>query len=70
MPEDFNASYFHHADKRTLTTIELHSTKAKVLTDQPKDSYTIEDVDGQKVLKITNTARFWDKSNYLVVQID
>lgn len=70
LPEDFDTSYFHRADKRTLTTIELHSTKAKLITDQPSDSYTIEDVDGQKVLRITNTARFWDKSNYLVVQID
>lgn len=70
LPEDFDTSYFHRADKRTLTTIELHSTKAKLVTDQPSDSYTIEDVDGQKVLRITNTARFWDKSNYLVVQID
>jgi chromosome segregation ATPase len=70
LPSDFDASYFHRADKRTLTTIELHSTKAKVVTDQPTDSYTIEDVDGQKILRITNTARFWDKSNYLVVQID
>lgn len=70
LPADFDTSYFHRADKRTLTTIELHSTKAKVVTDQPADSYTIMDVDGQKVLKITNTARFWDKSNYLVVQTD
>lgn len=70
LPEDFDTSYFHRADKRTLTTIELHSTKAKLVTDQPADSYTIEEIDGQKVLKITNTARFWDKSNYLVVQID
>ena len=70
MPEDFDPSYFHRADKRTLTTIELHSTKAKVVTDQPTDSYKIEDVEGQKVLRITNTARFWDKSNYLVIQTD
>ena len=70
LPSDFDASYFHRADKRTLTTIELHSTKAKVVTDQPTDSYTIEDVDDQKILRITNTTRFWDKSNYLVVQID
>ncbi len=70
LPEDFDNSYFHRADKRTLTTIELHSTKAKVMTEQPADSYKIEDMDGQKVLKITNTARFWDKSNYLVIQTD
>lgn len=70
LPADFDTSYFHRADKRTLTTIELHSTKAKVMTDQPADSYQIVDQDGQKVLKIKNTARFWDKSNYLVIQTD
>lgn len=70
LPEDFDTSYFHRADKRTLKTIELHSTKAKVVTDQPTDSYRIEEIDGLKILRIIDTARFWDKSNYLVVQID
>lgn len=70
MPSDFNSGFFRAGDKRTLSTIDLHSKKAKVLTNQPADSYVIEDVDGQKVLKITNAARFWEKSNYLVIQID
>lgn len=70
MPSDFNANFFRAGDKRTLSTIDLHSKKAKVLTNQPADSYSIEDVNGEKVLKITNAARFWEKSNYLVIQID
>ena len=70
MRGDFDSNYFTAADKRTLTEIPLHSKKAKVMTSQPADSYTIVDADGQKVLRITNPAKFWQTSNYLVIQID
>lgn len=71
LPSDFDKSFFTQADKRTLTSIPLHSTKAKIITNaQPKDSYVIEDENGQKVLKITNPAQFWATSNYVVIQID
>ena len=70
MEGDFDRNFFTTADKRTLTTIPLHSDKAKVLTNQPESSYVIEDVDGQKVLRITNPASFWSLSNYLVVQMN
>lgn len=68
---DFDQSYFSRGDKRTLTIIPLHSKKAKVLTSQPADSYTIETTaEGQKILHITNPTKFWQMTNYLVVQID
>jgi len=71
MPEDFEQSYFTVGDKRTLTSLDLHSKKAKVLTNQPTDSYTITEApNGNKVLKITSPARFWSVSNFLVIQID
>lgn len=71
MDGDFDKTFFITRDKRTLTQIPLHSTKAKVLTSyQPKDSYEIVDVNGQKVLRILNPAKFWGVSNYLVVQVD
>lgn len=63
-------SYFTKADKRTLNEIPLHSKKAKVLTNHDPSSYTIEDVNGMKVLKITNKDLFWKYTNYLVVQVD
>ena len=63
-------SYFTKADKRTLNEIPLHSKKAKVLTNHDSSSYTIEDVNGMKVLKITNKDLFWKYTNYLVVQVD
>ena len=70
MEGDFDRNFFTTADKRTLTTIPLHSNKAKVLTNQPESSYVIEDQGGQKVIRVTNPDSFWSLSNYLVVQID
>lgn len=71
MKGDFAQSYFTTGDKRTLTTIPLHSKKAKVLTGQPADSYSIDTTgDGSKILRITNPSKFWQLTNYLVIQID
>ena len=63
-------SYFTKADKRTLNEIPLHSKKAKVLTTHNKLSYSIEDANGMKIIKIHDPATFWEFSNYLVVQVD
>lgn len=70
MEGDFNANFFTRADKRTLPSIDLNASEARVLTNQPTDSYTIADVNGHKVLQITNPAKFWSLSNYLVIQIN
>lgn len=69
MEGDFDRKFFTRADKRTLTQIDLNSTKAEVLTKQPAGSYTIDDVNGHKVLRITNPAQFWSLTNYLVIKI-
>lgn len=71
LPGDFDKSFFNQADKRTLTTIPLHSKKAKVVSNaQPAGSYEIVDVNGQKVLRILSPSQFWGTSNYVVIQID
>ncbi|MDE5726569.1 MAG: hypothetical protein K2H94_00400 [Duncaniella sp.] len=70
MKGDFDLDYFTAADKRNLTEITTHAKKAQVMTSQPKDSYVIEDVNGQKVIRITNPAKFWQLSNYLVIKVD
>ncbi len=71
MPSDFETSFFTKADKRTLSLLPLHSKKAKILTNQPTDSYTIQtDENGMKSLLITDTTRFWEVSNFLIIQID
>ena len=71
MPENFDQSYFTTDDKRSLRTINLGSKKAKVMTNQPSDSYEIvEGANGMKILKITNPTRFWNQSNFLIVKTD
>ena len=70
MEGDYELSYFTKADKRSLTEIPLHSAKAKVMTKQPAGSYEIIDKDGVKTLRITNATKFWELSNFLVIQID
>ncbi len=70
LKSDYEQSYFTTADKRTLKKIQLHSKKAKVMTNQPASSYNIEDENGQKVLTITDPDAFWNLSNYLVVEVD
>lgn len=71
MKGDFDQNYFSTADRRTITEIPTHSKKAKIISSQPQDSYAIVDgAGGQKVVKITNPAKFWQVSNYLVIQVD
>ena len=67
---DFEMSCFTKADRRMLSEIPLHSNKAQVLTNHPKDSYEIVDQGGSKVLHILNAGRFWEKSNFLVIKVD
>ncbi len=67
---DFEMSYFTKADRRTLSEIPLHSNKAQLLTNHPKDSYEIVDHGNVKTLHIKDTNRFWEKSNFLVVKVD
>ena len=70
LPGDFEESYFTKVDKRTLSQLPLLSKKAKVITNQPQDSYSIDTQDnGMKVLNILDPDRFWAVSNFLVVQI-
>lgn len=67
---DFEMSYFTKADRRTLSEIPLHSNKAQLLTNHPKDSYEIVDHGNVKTLHILNAHRFWEKSNFLVVKVN
>lgn len=70
MEGEFERSYFTKADKRTLNEIPLHSKKAKLLSKHPQGTYQLVDDGNVKSLHITDAARFWELSNYLIVQID
>lgn len=70
LPEEFDKSVFSAYDRRHLDTIDLNSTKAEILTQHPKDSYELIDVNRKKFLHITDPDKFWSLTNYLVIQID
>lgn len=66
-----NMNYFTRADRRAFTVLPLHSRKAEVRSGQPTDSYVIDtDANGQKILRITNPNKFWQRSPYLVIKVD
>ena len=70
MKGDFDQNFFVTADKRTLNTIDTRSKKAEIMTNQPAGSYQIVDSPAGKVIRITDPAKFWSLSNYLVVKTD
>lgn len=70
MKGEFDQKFFTQADKRTLNSIPLYAKKAKVLTNQPTDSYQLVDNNGSMILKITNPTKFWSLTNYLVIQLN
>ena len=70
MESDYELSYFTRADKRTLNEIPLHSKKVKVLSKHPADSYQIVTDGDSKTLVINNKTKFWELSNYLIIQIN
>ncbi|SDO34411.1 hypothetical protein [Prevotella communis] len=67
---NFNKNYFTKIDIRVDKEIKLMSRDAKLLTNHPAGSYTLErDANKQYVLRITNPQQFWSTSKYLVVQV-
>lgn len=68
MQGDFDRGFFVISDKRTLTTLPLNASKARILSNHPESSYEITEENDMKTIRITNPAEFWSLSNYLVVQ--
>lgn len=63
-----NKSYLTKADKRTLNTIKINGKSPKILSEEPKDSYTLDK--DKNILKITNSEKFWSTNNrILVIQV-
>lgn len=67
---NFNKDYFTQIDIRVDKVIKLYSKSAELLTSHPAGSYVLER-DAQKMytLRITDPARFWSVSKYLVVVV-
>jgi predicted nuclease with TOPRIM domain len=69
--QDFNSDYFKKIDITKVTTINIGSKKAKLLTSHPSSSYKLEGVDKKfDKLTITNPKEFWKVSKYLVIVVD
>lgn len=66
---NINVSNFRQIDIRTFTTFSLPN-KVKILTPVPTDSYRLENSGNQTTLVITDTAKFWSVSKYLIIQTD
>ncbi|ADQ80489.1 hypothetical protein Palpr_2356 [Paludibacter propionicigenes WB4] len=70
LQRDFNKNYFVRIDARNTKSIPLYSSRAKILTNHPKSSYTLEKENGNFVLLIVDTDEFWSISRYLVVEVE
>lgn len=67
---DFNKDYFTRIDLRVTRTIKLYSKSARLMTNHPAGSYSLDkDSQGQYVLRITNPQAFWSVSKYLVITV-
>ena len=67
---NFNKEYFTKIDIRIDKEIKLYSKSAKMRTDHPSSSYTLQrDANKQYVLRITNPDLFWSTSKYLVIEV-
>ncbi len=71
MKESIDKSVFVEIDTRDNASIPVYSKKAKILSDHPKDSYSLDkDANGQIVLNISNIDRFWSVTKYLVIEVN
>ncbi len=70
LQRDFNKNYFVRIDARNTKSIPLYSSHAKILTNHPKSSYTLEKENGNFVLLIVDTDEFWSISKYLVIEVE
>lgn len=65
-----NKDYFTEIDIRTTKDIKLYSKSADVLTSHPEGSYRLDkDEEGMITFRITDPAKFWGASKYLVIQV-
>lgn len=63
-----NKSALTKADKRTLKTIKINGKSPKILSEEPKGSYTLDK--DKNVLTITDAEKFWSTNNkILVIQV-
>lgn len=66
--DDYN---FRKVDIRKCKELSFKARAPRILTDMPKNSYTLKHTGGGNyVLTIVNPSSFWSVSNYLIVQTE
>ncbi|NDP19712.1 MAG: hypothetical protein GZ091_01330 [Paludibacter sp.] len=70
LDNELDKNVFTQVDLRTVTSIPTGSKSIKIISSHPQSSYTLVTGDDKKItIEITNSAKFWSISKYLVVQI-
>lgn len=68
--EGIEKSKFIRIDIRDTKSIPVYDKKAKLLSDHPKDSYTLDKNEkGEIVVNISDYKRFWSLSKFLIVEV-
>lgn len=71
MKESIDKSVFVAIDIRDAKAIPVYAKKAKVLSEHPKASYSLDkDANGQIVINISDFKKFWSLTQYLVVEVN
>lgn len=71
LKESIDKSIFLKIDIRDVKEIPVYAKKAKILSDQPVDSYSIvKDQNGQAIIRILDYKKFWSLSQFLIIQVD
>lgn len=66
---NFNPNFFDKVDIRNFTELKINGKSPVILTQMPKNSYTLVKVSANSyILKISDPTSFWSVSNYLVIQ--
>ena len=64
-----DASAFTRIDLRSTTTFRIPDKKPEILSTVPEGSYTLtRNDDGSSMLTVTDPAKFWSLSKYLVIK--
>ena len=69
LKDDFNKTYFTEVKISELNEIPLGVKKADIITTHPSDSYELIGEDPIEKIVITDAAKFWGASKYLVVVV-
>ncbi len=71
LAEGFSQDYFTTIDYRELDSLNVYMSKAKILSNHPESSYTLEaSEDGAMMLKIADKESFWSMTRHLVIQVN